>query len=200
MTKFNSNGTRLIDLDEDKSMSFGRNSHPNNNSKSPSDNDDENELKGAALDEFLNELEGENAEIDDIKSLNDLIIHPQPGSLISVFKDPKKRTKGHVVKFATESFVPNIVPILFSDGIPMEMYVIFRIVLPHKKAVAVAEKIGKMAKEHNMTVSQVLSEISGMDIKNRSDLKQILVKAMNYHPHIGQVLKSFFTKMNIVAG
>lgn len=199
----NGSNSRLIDLESDDQYSgnrFGRNSS-NSNSKSVEEEEDAvgPELKGQALTDFLNEMEGENAEIDDIQSLNDLIIHPLPGSLIMVFKDPMKRTKNHVVKFATDSFVPNLVPILFSDDVPMEMYVIFRIVLPHKKAVAVAEKIGVLAKQHNIPVTQVLAQISGMDIKNRSDLKQILVKVMNYHPHIATVLKSFFTKMNIVS-
>lgn len=151
------------------------------------------ESEGSA---FLSELEGDNAEIEDIKSLHDLIVHPQPGSLIMAFKDPKRRTKAHLIKMATDSFIPNIVPIVFSDDVPMEMYIIFRLVLPHKKALAVSEKIGRIGREQNIPVTQVLAEISGFDIKKRSDLKQIILKALNYHPHITSSLKSFFTKVN----
>lgn len=146
---------------------------------------------------FLAELEGNDAEIDDIKSLDDLLIHPQPGSIIMAFKDPQRRSKAHMLKFATESFLPNIAPILFSDDIPMEMYVIFRIVLPHKRALAVAEKIGKISRESGVKPVEILSQISGLDIKDRSDVKKVLLKALNYHPHIGQVLSSFLSKVTV---
>lgn len=146
---------------------------------------------------FIKELEGEDANIDDIKDLDDLLKHPKPGSIILAFQDPKRRTKAHLVKFATDSFLPNLAPIMFSDEVPMEMYVIFRLVLPHKKALAVAEKIGQLAKESKMTTTQVLAEISGLDIKSRGDLKKILMKVINYHPHISSTLGSFFSRMNV---
>lgn len=158
--------------------------------------DGEDDMDEAESSSFLAELEGGDAEVNDIKSLHDLIVHPHEGSLIMAFKDPKRRTKAHLIKMATDSFIPNIVPIVFSDDVPMEMYIIFRLVLPHKKALAVSEKIGTIAREQNLPVTQVLAEISGFDIKKRSDLKQIILKALNYHPHITSSLKSFFTKVN----
>jgi len=145
---------------------------------------------------FLTELEGSNADIEDIASFKELLKHPLPGSLIEVFKDPKRRNKSYLVSFATDSFIPNILPILFSDDIPMEIYVLFRLVVPHKKAIAVAEQIGELAREHKMSATAVLGEISGLDIKQRSDLKKVLSSVLNYHPHIGQTLSSFLKKVD----
>jgi hypothetical protein len=158
------------------------------------------ELDDGEAKTFLAEMEGDNADIENIKSLDDLLIHPQEGSIIMAFKDPKRRTKGHIIKFATDSFIPNLAPILFSDEIPLEMYVIFRLVLPHKKALAVAEKIGTLSRDHKVPPSEILAGISGMDIKSRSDVKKILMKALNYHPHIGQVLTSFLSKVKVTSG
>lgn len=158
-----------------------------------------NDLSEEESNKFLAEMEGDSAEIDEIKSLDHLLKNPEPGSIIMAFKDPQRRTKAHLTKFATDSLVPNLVPILFSDDIPMEMYVIFRLVLPHKKAIAVAEKIGVIAKERKMSPTDVLAKISGLDIKSRSDLKKVITKVINYHPHIGATMKSFFSKVSVVS-
>lgn len=176
-----------------KEKSKGRNGH-----RSDSDEDDDVLSEDEAT-AFISELEGEDANIDDIADLSELIKKPLPGSIIDAFRDPKRRTKKFAEKLATDSLLPNLVPILFSDEIPMEMYVLFRIVMPHKKAVASAEKISEIATEHRVSTTAVLSEISGFDVKKRSDIKKIITKAINYHPHLATTLKGFVSKVTTLS-
>lgn len=173
----NTYGETTIDRSERRDRKSG------NNTNKDEDNLDEQDAKS-----FMDELDGPDATLDDIESFDSLLKNPQPGSIILAFKDSKRQTKAHVVKFATDNFIPNLLPIFFSDDIPMEMYVIFRMVLPHKRAIAAAEEIGKVSKESGRTPTEILAEMANLDIKTRADLQKVLAKVLNYHPHISRTL------------
>lgn len=137
----------------------------------------------------------EYKKLTDERSYMELVRRPLPGSIISVFKDRKMRNGKSMEQWFKKSFLKKTGMMLFTSSISVPIYLTLRMVMPHQLAVEKAEEVTGLGEKHNKDDYELISAITEMNVQNRQDLKNVLVKIGTYHPELSDFFTSLMTKV-----
>lgn len=111
---------------------------------------------------------------------------PRPGSLLYVLKQPKVGKKEMSIYFS-EVWTKRMLPVIIEPTADIPTYILYSTVLPHAKAVDIAEVIWKHASEaENKEVKryELLSAATGEDLHSRGDVATLARAVLRRHPKI----------------
>jgi len=129
------------------------------------------------------------------KSFMELVKQPLPGSVIATFKDRKMRNSKEMDKWFKHSFLKKTMAVIITSATSIPLYVFFRLVMPHAIAIEKAEEVTKMQKDRDLDDYDVLSGMTGEEIRSRTDFKKIIMKVGMYHPELINHFQSLMTKV-----
>lgn len=121
----------------------------------------------------------------------DLVKRPLAGSAISTFTNRGMQNKKSVDKWMSSKFMPQVGMVLMNDDIPVSLYVLFRLVMPHNLAVEYAEKYNKeFLQPGSCSEFDLISALTGVQVGGRKDMLKVVQKIGTYHPSLTGFFKS----------
>ena len=104
------------------------------------------------------------------KDYVDMLKQPLPGSIIATFKNRTMRNKRSAETWFKKHFLKKILVLFMSPKTSIPIYVFLRLVMPHALAIETAEDLTKQMDEFSLDEWDLISRMSGEEIKDRSVL------------------------------
>lgn len=131
------------------------------------------EIEVVAIPEDASSAEVEQAIQRSATDFKRLMNEPLPGSLLH-YVNMHKTGMQDIEAYISEQWLPKIGSIIWDDGVDFWTYFLYSTVLPHGRAVSIAETVAQATKEKGLDNWALLTAMTGFSIKGRQDLGSVL--------------------------
>jgi len=126
------------------------------------------------------EMNGLDAFFGDFKKL---ATHPMEGSMLAILRKPNIGKK-EMGAYFSDVYLKRLAPMVIDPEVELHSYILYSLVVPHAKAVELAELVQQSAADKKVSIWTVLSKATGHEMKDRGDVVSLIRMVLRRYPKV----------------